>query len=340
MTVFLRALGDEIAYPLLVSSLIAASFAASIASLSIGYAPFNLASAMVDWMAGRESLAALVLIELRVPRALLGLLVGYTLGLAGAVMQGFLRNPLAEPGIIGVSGAAALGAVVIFYSGLAHLTSLLLPLGGVAGAAIAGVILFGLAGRGAGTTTLILAGIAINSLAGALISLALNLSATPYAAIEIMFWLMGSLADRSLDHIALVLPPMVTGWALLLWTGRALDALSLGELTASSLGFKLERVRGAVVGGTALCVGSAVAVSGAVGFVGLVVPHLIRPFVGHRPGRLLMASGFAGAVLTTSADIAVRLIATQPELKLGVVTAIVGAPFLFALLYRLRSERP
>ncbi|MGF7162437.1 iron complex transport system permease protein [Rhodoligotrophos appendicifer] len=330
----------ELPYALVIGGLALGAFAVFCLSLEVGYAPLDVAQAVEDWSANRNSLTAIVLVELRLPRAVLGLLVGFTLGLAGAVMQGFLRNPLAEPGIIGVSGAAALGAVIIFYFGFAANLSLMVPVGGILTALAAGAMLFALAGRGAGTTTLILAGIAINSLGGALIALALNLSPSPYAAMEIMFWLMGSLADRSLEHVALALPFMLVGWALLFWTGRGLDALSLGEDTATSLGFHLPWLRAAVVGGTALCVGSAVAVSGAIGFIGLVVPHLMRPWVGHESRRLLLASGLAGAILTSLADIVVRLVPSQPELKLGVVTALVGAPFLFALIWRLRGEHP
>lgn len=311
-----------------------------VASLAIGYAPLNLAGALHDAVTANRSVDALVLVQLRLPRALLGLLVGFSLGLAGAVMQGFLRNPLAEPGIIGVSGAAALGAVLVFYSGLAAASSILLPAGGIAAALAVGALLFAVAGRGLSTTTLILAGVAINSLAGALIALALNLSPNPYATTEIMFWLMGSLADRSLAHVGLVLIPMAAGWALMLSTGRVLDALTLGEDTARTLGFGMRRTRAIVVAGVALAVGSATAIAGVIGFVGLVVPHLVRPFVENRPGRLLLASGLAGASLTLGADIAVRLIPSRPELQLGVVTAIVGAPFLFLLIWRLRrSER-
>ena len=253
-------------------------------------------------------------------------------------MQGLLRNPLAEPGIIGISGAAAFGAVTIFYFGLAGALSLALPLGGVAGAAVATVLLYGLAGSGAGTTTLILAGVAINSFAGALTSLALNLAPNPYAVTEIVYWLLGSLADRSLPYVWLVLPLMLAGWALVLMSGPALDGLTLGEDTARSLGFDLGRLRLQLIAGTALAVGSAVAVTGAIGFVGLVVPHLLRPLVAHRPGRLLFVSGLGGAALTLCADISVRLLPFRPELKLGVVTAIIGAPFLFSLIYRLRGQ--
>jgi iron complex transport system permease protein len=308
------------------------------ASLAIGYAPLDLPQAISDAVAGRPTLAALVLTELRLPRALLGGIVGFSLGIAGAAMQGLMRNPLAEPGIIGVSGAAAFGAVTMFYFGIAGALSLALPLGGIAGAFAATFLLFGLAGRGAGTMTLILAGVAINSFAGALTSLALNLSPNPYAVTEIVFWLLGSFADRSLPYVWLVLPLMGLGWALLLASGPALDALSLGEDTAKSLGFDLGRLRLQLVGGAALAVGSAVAVTGAIGFVGLVVPHLLRPLVGHRPGRLLFVSGLGGATLTLAADIGVRVLPIRPELKLGVVTAIIGAPFLFSLIYRLRAD--
>ncbi len=212
-------------------------------SLAIGYAPLDLTQAIRDVLSGQSTLAALVLVELRLPRALLGCFVGFSLGISGAALQGLMRNPLAEPGIIGISGAAAFGAVAVFYFGLAGALSLALPLGGIAGAAAATFLLYALSGRGAGTMTLILAGVAINSFAGALTSLALNLSPNPYAVSEIVFWLLGSLADRSLPHVWLVLPMMALGWALLIGSGPALDGLTLGEDTAKSLGFDLGRLR-------------------------------------------------------------------------------------------------
>jgi iron complex transport system permease protein len=309
-----------------------------VASLVIGYVHIDLWQAVQDLWAGVATPSAIVLYELRLPRALLGCLVGFSLGLSGAALQGLLRNPLAEPAIMGISGTAALGAVGVFYFGVAGALSLALPLGGVAGAAVATALLYALAGRGTGTMTLILAGVAITSFAGALTSLALNLAPNPYAVTEIVYWLLGSLTDRSLPHVWLVLPLMVVGWILILLSGPALDALTLGEDTASSLGFNLGRLRLQLIGGTALAVGSAVAVTGTIGFVGLVVPHLLRPLVAHQPGRLLLASGFGGAALTLAADISVRLLPIRPELKLGVVTAIIGAPFLFSLIYRLRTE--
>jgi iron complex transport system permease protein len=329
---------EGLPYRGLVAILLILMVATFACSLALGYAPLNLPQAVHDVIHGETTLAALVLLELRIPRAVLGLIVGFSLGLTGAAMQGLLRNPLAEPGITGVSGAAALGAVIIFYFGLAGLSPLALPLGGVAGAVIATLLLYGLAGRNAGTTTVILAGVAINSFAGALTTLALNLSPNPYAVTEIVFWLLGSLADRSLQYVWLVTPPMAIGWLLLLRCGPALDALVLGEDTARSLGFNLDRLRRQLIAGTALAIGSAVAATGSVAFVGLVVPHLLRPLVGHRPSRLLLVSGLGGAVLTLFADILVRLLPIQPELKLGVVTALIGAPFLLNLLFQLRSE--
>lgn len=310
----------------------------TVASVAVGYAPFDVPAAAGDLLAGRATLPALVLWELRLPRALLGGLVGFSLGLTGAAMQGYLRNPLADPGILGISSAAALGAVVVFYGGFAASLSLALPLGGIAGAAVAALALNLVAARGGTTLGLILAGVALSSLAGAMTALALNLSPNPYAALEIVFWLMGSLSDRSMDHVWLCVPLMAVGWGLMLSTARALDALTLGEDTAASLGFHLVSVRLRLVTGAALAVGSGVAVSGAIGFVGLVVPHLVRPLVGARPGASLWPSGLAGAALVLAADLGVRLLATRPELKLGVVTALVGAPFLIVLLMRERRR--
>ena len=322
----------------LAAALAAAALALTFASLFVGYTHLDVVQGFADALAGRDSLAALTLVQLRAPRAILGATIGFSLGLSGAAMQGLLRNPLADPGVVGVSGGAAFGAVAAFYSGLSGAFALALPLGGVAGAILSALALYGLAGRGAGTTTLILAGVAINAFAGAMTSLALNLSPNPYAVFEIMFWLMGSLADRSLPQVALALPLMVLGWIAMLSSARALDALTLGEDTATSLGFDLVKVRWKLVAGSALAVGAAVAVAGAIGFVGLVVPHVLRPLVGHRPGRLLLISGFGGAIALLLADLGVRMLPLQPELKLGVVTALVGAPFLLALVNSLRAE--
>jgi iron complex transport system permease protein len=287
---------------------------------------------------GDARIAATIFYEIRLPRVLLGLLVGGTLGLCGAALQGLLRNPLAEPGLLGASSGAALGAVLIFYFGVSGALSLALPLGAVAGSMASLALLYALAGRRGDFLGLILAGVALNAFAAALTSLALNFAPSPYAALEILFWMLGSLADRSLQHVWLVLPLMLPGWVLIIAAARGLDALTLGEETAMSLGFDPRRTQWLVIGGTALAVGAAVAATGVVGFVGLVVPHLLRARVGHKPSRLLLPSFLAGALLTLGADLAIRLMPPGPELKLGVVTALLGAPFFLHLMLRLRQE--
>ena len=310
--------------------------------LSLGFGPADIS--MIDALAalagsGPEPTRVIVM-ELRLPRALLGTMVGATLGLSGAALQGFLRNPLAEPGLIGVSSTAALGAVLTLYTGIAGAFTLALPLGGVAGAVIGVVLLQIIAGRGGGALTLILAGIAITSMGGALTALILNLAPSPFAALEIVFWLMGSLADRSFAHVWLALPFMAVGWVMLITLGRPLDALTLGEDTAQSLGFDVGRARTQLVLGTALAVGAATAIAGTIGFLGLVVPHLLRPLVAHRPGALLVPSALGGAVLLLAADIAVRLPFPGNELKLGVLTALVGGPFFLWLIVAYRRQLP
>jgi iron complex transport system permease protein len=284
-------------------------------------------------------MARLILWQVRLPRLVLALGIGATLGLSGAVLQGLTRNPLAEPGLLGVSSGAALGSVLAIYFGLAGHFAVALPLLGLGGALVAVTLTFAL-GRGGGTLALILAGAAVSALMSALISLALNLAPNPYAAYELTSWLMGSLEDRSWNQVWLAGPFMLAGCALLLTTGRALDALSLGEVQAESLGVKLERLRLLALLGTSLAVGAATAVSGVVGFIGLVAPHLVRPFLGYQPGRLLWPSALAGAVLMLLADVATRAVNLGPELKLGVFTSLVGTPFFFWLVMRLRRSAP
>ena len=321
---------------LLLGALAALVLLLFVASLASGRAVLPLLEVLAG--SADDGMARLILVSIRVPRAVLAVLVGASLGLAGAALQGYLRNPLAEPALVGASSTAALGAVLILYSGLSAQFALALPLGGMAGAAV-GMTLVALLGGRDSVLGLILAGVAVNSLAGALTSLALNLAPSPFASLEIAFWLLGSLADRSADHVWIALPFMAVGCALLLSLARTLDALALGEETARSLGFDLRRARALVVLGTGLAVGACVAVSGVIGFVGLVVPHLLRPLVAQRPGALLLPSALGGAALVLAADIAARALSGGgAELKLGVVTALVGAPFFLHLLTRLRSQ--
>ena len=285
-----------------------------------------------------DPLIRIVLWEIRLPRLLLALLVGGSLGLSGAAMQGLLRNPLVEPGLLGVAAGAGLGAVTAFYSGLASLFAYAMPLGGILGALAAVLFVCALAGRDGSVHNLILAGVAVSAICGAFTSLVLNFSPNPYAGMEIVFWLLGSLADRSLSHVGLAAPLVAAGALLLLGCGNALRALSLGEDTARSLGFRIDRVRLAIIAGSSLAVGAAVSVTGCIGFIGLMIPHLLRPLVKGDPGHLLPVSAIGGALLLLWADLLVRLMPTSQELKVGVVTALVGAPVFLVLLIRTRRS--
>jgi iron complex transport system permease protein len=317
--------------------LLVAVLALFLVSLTLGPADVGMGESLAALFDDSYGPLTLVMQEIRLPRAILAVLLGGGLGLSGAAMQGYLRNPLAEPGLIGVSSSAALGAVLAINSGLAAALTLGLPMAALAGA-LAGVFLvMALAGSHGSSLSLILAGIAISALAAALTSLVLNLSPNPFAANEIVFWMMGSLADRSMQHVWLVLPFVATGAALLLTLARGLDALTLGEDGARTLGMNLNRLRLLLVIGTASIVGGATATAGAIGFIGLVVPHILRPFVGWQPSRLLWASGLGGAVMLQLADIAVRVIFPARDLKLGVVTALVGAPLFLHLIYKTRK---
>jgi len=316
-------------------AVLAVAFAASLFLGRVSLSPADLWAGVT---APRDSLAGLVVTELRIPRAVLAILVGASLGLSGAVLQGLLRNPLAEPGLLGVTNGAAVGAVVSIYFGLSHVFGLATPLLGMAGALMAGALTWGF-GRG-GTLTLILAGTAVSSLMAAGLALALNFAPSPYAAYEMNVWMLGSLAEKSWDHILLAAPFIVAGLALLATLGRAADALTLGEAQAESLGIEVDRTRILALLGVGLCVGAATSVTGAVGFIGLVAPHLVRPFVGHQPSRIFLPSTIMGAALLLLADIGTRVIPTNTELRLGVLTAILGAPFFFWLVMRLRRVAP
>ncbi|AUM74596.1 FecCD family ABC transporter permease [Paracoccus jeotgali] len=305
------------------------------ASLLIGPARAGVGESLLALWSGQGPLG-LVMREIRAPRAVLGLLVGASLGLSGAAMQGYLRNPLAEPGLIGVSSSAALGAVLALQTGLAASFALGLPLAALAGALAAVGLIFLLAGPGGSSLALILAGVAISAFAAAGTALVLNLSPNPFAAGEIVFWMMGSLADRSWLHVAIAAPVIAAGALLLAGTGRGLDALTLGEDAAASLGIGMRGLRLRVVLGVAAMVGGATAVAGAIGFVGLVVPHLLRGAVGASPSRLLAASALGGGAMVLAADIAVRLILPGRDLKLGVVMALIGAPVFLHLIWRQR----
>ena len=271
---------------------------------------------------------------IRAPRIALAIISGFALGLGGAAVQGLLRNPLAEPGLLGASNAAALGAVMVIYLGLVGTISFIVPLAAAAAALISVLLLIGFAGGGVSSLRLILAGLALSTFCGAGISLALNLSPNVFAALEISFWLLGAVENRSWLHVGLALPCVIVGCALMLLSGRALDALSLGEEVAASLGLSMLHTRLRIITGMALAVGGVVAVTGVIGFIGLLAPHFVRPYSGHLPSRSLWASGLMGALLLLWGDTLIRLLPTPIELKLGVVTAFFGVPMLFYLLAR------
>lgn len=320
---------------LLIPAVLAGLFA--LISLAIGAVPLGPAE-IVPALVGRgDPVVATILLEIRLPRTLLALGIGFTLGVSGAALQGLLRNPLASPSLFGAPSAAAFGATLAISTGLAGALSFGVPVAAIFGAFVSVFLLLVVAGRDASLTLLILAGLAVSSLASAATSLALNLAPNPFAALEIAFWLLGSLEDRSMRHVVLAAPFLVVSWGLLLADRMAFRALALGEEAAESLGVRVGRLRLRVVLAVAAGVGAGVAVSGGIGFVGLVAPHMVRPFVRHDPARLMLPAGLAGAALLTAADILTRLIPTSGEpVKVGVVTALIGVPVFLAVLMRER----
>src|SRR3954463_1710983 len=308
------------------------------ALVSLGIGPVQLSPlTVVDALFGGGSDAQQVIVrEIRLPRAILGLSIGAMLGLSGAALQGLLRNPLASPSLFGAPQSAAFGAVLVIALGLADVRSYALPVAAILAAFVSVFMLLAIAGRNAGLLILILAGLAISSLAGAATALVMNLSQNPFVVLEIAFWLLGSLEDRSFQHVALALPFIVAGGVILFSQRSAFRALSLGEETAQSLGVDVARLRLVVILGVALGVGGAVAVTGTIGFIGPVAPHLMRPLIGHDPARLFLPSALSGAALLLAADIAVRIIPSTSDIKVGVLTSIIGVPFFLYLIMRER----
>ncbi len=287
--------------------------------------------------AGPHDPLGAILVQLRLPRTILCLAVGGSLGLCGAALQGYTRNPLADPALLGVSSMAAFGAVLTIYFSLTQ--PWVMPLFAMAGAGLGVVMLALLADAAGGAVSFLLAGAVLNLVASAGVALALSLAPNPWASADITSWLLGSLQDRSLVDVRTALPFIVAGGALVLTSGRALDALTLGETGAQSLGVSLRRAQIVLAAGVGLACGASVGVSGMIGFVGLITPHLLRPLVGARPGALLVPSALAGAALLTAADIAVRLApGGGGEVQLGVAMAVIGGPFFLALLISMRRR--
>jgi len=347
---------------LILGSVLLLSATVSVCIGTVNLTPGQLVQVLLS---GDQTPLGVVVWQLRMPRMVLAILVGASLAMSGAALQGYTRNPLADAGLLGISSGAALGAVCMFYTGFSESASRFLasflnsigcgqfidwfgggaggenfwvPMGGLAGAFIALLIVILLVGPTTNIPTLILAGVAVSSLAGALTALVLNLSPNPYAGMQIISWLLGSLTDRSWQEVQLCRPFFIAGVVILMMARRGLLALSLGEEVTASLGFSLKKLRWLIVIGCTLLVGSATAVAGSIAFVGIVVPHLLRPFVKSDPARLLMPSALGGACILLWADIGVRLIPAEQELKLGVLTALVGTPFFLALLLKLRRS--
>jgi iron complex transport system permease protein len=322
---------------LFVGALLAAMVLVFLLSLMVGQVWLSPLEVLSGLFGNGPETSQIIVQELRLPRVFLGALVGASFGLSGAALQGLLRNPLADPGVVGVSASAGLGAVIAIYFGISASFAFAVPLLAMSGALASTFVLFALASRDASVLTLILAGIGINSLAVALTSLAMNFAPNPFTLQDMVMWMLGSLANRSFTDIWLSGPFMVLGWVMMSGVGQGLSSLSLGEEAAQTLGVDLRRVRLQVILGTALSVGAAVSVCGAIGFVGLVVPHLVRFVIGYDPRRLLLPSAILGAVLLMLADLVTRLPWAQYELRLGVVTAFVGAPFFLYIVVKTRG---
>ena len=286
-------------------------------------------------LAWNDPRAFWIITELRLPRAVLGLMLGATLGLSGAILQGYLRNPLADPSLVGISSCAALGAVAAIGAGLS--AALPLFVAGLIGAGGATMLLLALTRINPSPVSFILGGMVLSALAGSLVALIISLAPNPFAVAEIMSWLMGSLTDRGWSDVGMAVPLMIVGCGLLALSARGLDALSLGEDVAQTLGVSLPRLQWLLISGLGLGVGAGVAVTGVVGFVGLIVPHIMRGLYGARPGAILWPSALGGAALVLAADMAVRLTPNAGEVRLGVAMALIGAPFFLWLLVRRRA---
>lgn len=310
----------------LVASLALAGLAAIAAACLLGTVPLPLPRLVAALTGGGDPGDAVVVWAIRLPRAIAAFVVGLALGASGAALQGLLRNPLAEPGVLGVSAAAALTATLALYWGLAESFAWAMPVASVAGALAATALIAAVALRTSSATTLILVGVGVSSFAGALMALLLNLAPNPFTLADMVNWTLGTVANRSFADIGLAAPFLLTGSVLLWISRRGLSVLSLGEEAAAGMGLDLRRQRLAVVIGAGLATGGAVAIAGAIGFVGIVAPHLVRPLVGHDPARSLVPSALLAGLFLVLADIGVRLLPTEGELKLGVVAALVGAP--------------
>ncbi|MEM7083195.1 MAG: iron ABC transporter permease [Pseudomonadota bacterium] len=308
------------------SVLVLVALALCAVAISLGSTPLGLTRA-VSALVGNGAVAdAIVVLEIRLPRALAALLTGAALGLSGAALQGLLRNPLAEPGVLGVSASASLGATLALFFGLLSVSSWALPGAAVAGALAATALLMLAARRVSSVVTLLLIGVGLSSFAGALMALLMNLSPNPFTLSDMVNWMLGSVSNRSLSDLYFAAPFMLVGAVVLMLVRNDLSVLTLGEEAAAGSGLNVARLRWLVILGTGLCTGASVSLAGAIGFVGIVAPHIVRPWVAYRPGAVLVPSALLAGCIVLAADIVVRILPTGSELKLGVVAALIGAP--------------
>lgn len=308
------------------------------AALLLALLPLSLLAGRIWLDPFSDPRASLILMELRMPRAILAIVIGGGLGAAGAAMQGYLRNPLADPGLFGIAPMAALGAVASFWFGYS-VSPWMLPIMALSGAALGMALLALIAGRTGGIALFTLAGLMIASLAGAVTALAITLSPSAFAMSEIVLWLNGALTDRSWNDVYLTAPLITAGVGVLFLTAKPLDALTLGDAAARSMGVRTDRLLILLVAGIGLTVGAGVAVAGIIGFVGLIVPHLVRPLTDRLPSSLILPSALAGACLVLAADSLVRILPLVLELRLGIALSLLGAPFFLWLLLKMRRGR-
>lgn len=315
-----------------------AALAALLAACLVGPSDLPWDRALAALFGGGDPSDRLIVGAVRLPRALAAFLVGAALGASGAALQGLLRNPLAEPGVLGVSACSALGATFALTFGLGALGDFALPVAAIVGALAATLLIALSAARVTSTVTLILIGVGLSSFAAAVMALFTNLAPNPFSLSDLVQWMLGSVANRSVPDLLFAVPFLAVGLALLFRARRGLSALTLGEEAAAGVGLDLRRHRLLVVLGAGFATGAAVALAGVIGFVGIVAPHLVRPLVGHDPARSLLPAALLAGFLLTASDLLVRVAPTTTELKLGVVAALVGAPAFVRIAWRRRPE--
>ena len=307
-------------------ALAAASLAALLLAALAGTSPMGLGETLGGLTGAGSDTARVIIWEIRVPRALAAFLTGAALGASGAALQGLLRNPLADPGVLGVSASAALGAVIAIYFGFAAVSAFAAPVLAIVFALLATAILAVVGADRISPVQLILTGVGLSSFAGALTALAINLAPNPFALSDLITWMLGSVANRSAVDLAFAAPFWIAGAVLIALAAPGLRALTLGEMTAETLGADVARTRLLIVTGAALLTGASVAVAGVIGFVGIVAPHLMRPFVRHDPARVIIPGALLGGLILLLADTGLRVAPLDQELRLGVAAALIGAP--------------